>query len=143
MPGGTAEDSSAQIYTLPEVAQISGIDYRTLHNWQRRGVLRASRQAANGSGTVSLLDETDALQVLILAELRRSGIEMRVIEAVADRVWELAGTIGDRELLVISHGTVSLASNAEVGERVASDSPSVVLRVGSFRSDLDQLARAA
>ena len=58
-----ANRGAERVYTLPELAEISAIDYRTLHNWQKRGMLRASHTEANGSGTVNLFIATDAIQV--------------------------------------------------------------------------------
>ena len=126
--------SHPQSFTLPQIAELAAIDYRTLHNWQKRGLLRASRYAANGSGSVNRLSLTDALQALILSELRRSGVEVRILESIADRVWELAVEIDeDRQLLVISHGSVTLSSNSELGAQISGDRPSVVLNMGRAR----------
>jgi hypothetical protein len=123
------EQPDTRAYTLPELAELSGIDYRTLHNWQKRGTLRAS-QEASGSGSVSLFDEIAARHVLILAELRRSGVEMRVLETVAESIWDLARELGDEQLLVISGGSASATSNAELGEHLSADRASVIVRVG-------------
>ena len=137
-PGGT------QTFTLPQIAQIAAIDYRTLHNWQKRGMLRASHQTATGSGTTNRFTPTDALQVLILAELRRSGVEVRLLESIADRVWELASAIDeDRQLLVITHGSVSLSSDSELGAHIRGGQPSVVVSLESSRRALEGLPAAA
>jgi DNA-binding transcriptional MerR regulator len=122
-------ESNSQAYTLPQLAELSGIDYRTLHNWQKRGTVRAS-QEANGSGSVSLFAEVDARHLLILAELRRAGVEMRVLETVADSIWELARDIDDEQLLVVSEGFASATSHAELSEHLPTDRASVIVRVG-------------
>lgn len=128
MPRSESNPGS-RAYTLPQLAELSGIDYRTLHNWQKRGTLRAS-QEASGSGSVSLFAEVDARHLLILAELRRSGVEMRVLETVADSIWELARDINDEQLLVISGGFASATSHAELSEHLPTDRASVIVRVG-------------
>ena len=139
-----AERQTTRTFTLPQIAEIAAIDYRTLHNWQKRGMLRASHQTATGSGTTNHFTPTDALQVLTLAELRRSGVEVRVLESVADRVWQLAAEVdAERQLLVISHGSVSLSSGAELGTHVASERPSVVLNLEGPRRALEDLPSAA
>jgi DNA-binding transcriptional MerR regulator len=131
-------------YTLPELAEISAIDYRTLHNWQKRGMLHASRQVANGSGTVSIYDEGDALQILILAELRRSGVEVRVLEAIAERVWEISRERIDEGIrLVVSDGHVTLSSESDLSERLSEDRPSHVLPIRRVLHALTSLPHAA
>lgn len=62
-------------FTLPELASLVDIEYRTLHTWVRRGVLAASCQEAQGSGTRNLFDCSDALEAYVLADLRRAGLD--------------------------------------------------------------------
>lgn len=95
------QGAGSETYTLPQLAEISGIDYRTLHNWQKRGLLNPTHHRANGSGTVNLFATEDALQVVVLAELRRAGVEMRILEAAADRVRRSVGQPTADGVLVI------------------------------------------
>lgn len=137
------ESPRTRSYTLPELAELSGIDYRTLHNWQKRGTLRASARAASGSGSVNLFDEVDARQVMILAELRRSGVEMRILETVAESIWNLAREIDEEQLLVISEGVASTTSDSELGAHLPADRASVIVRVGQACSALAPVPRTA
>lgn len=140
----TKHGAGPQTFTLPQIAELAAIDYRTLHNWQKRGMLRASHQTATGSGTTNRLTPTDALQVLILAELRRSGVEVKVLDSVAESVWEIAADVDpDRQLLIVSHGSVFLSSDEEFGAHVADERPAVVLNLAGARRALESLPEAA
>lgn len=130
------------IFTLPELAEMSEIDYRTLHNWQKRGMLRPSHVEANGSGTVSLFSETDAIQVLILAELRRAGVEVRILERIASKVREVAASPGEEDLLLIAEDAVLLRDIGELGQQLSREEPNVVLSISNARDTVGQ-ARAA
>ena len=134
--------SEQHLFTLPELAEMSGIDYRTLHNWQKRGMVRPSHHEANGSGAVSLFNESDALQVLILAELRHTGVEVRVLERIAQRVLELAASTGEEDLLLIAEEAFLLHDATELDERLSREGPNVVLSLSNARNAVEQ-ARAA
>src|SRR6266511_2356234 len=41
-------------FTLPQVAAVADVEYRTLHLWLRRGILTPTKQAASGSGSTNL-----------------------------------------------------------------------------------------
>jgi hypothetical protein len=127
-----------RFFTLPELAVMSSIDYRTLHNWQKRGMLRPSHREANGSGTSSLFDATDALQVLILAELRLGGVEVKLLERIALRVRELAASVNGKELLLISDDGVDLRDSKELDDSISRERPNVVLSISRARHAVEQ-----
>lgn len=60
-----------KLLTLPQVAKIAGIEYRTAHVWMQRGLLRASVCDAAGSGHRAEFSWADAVRARILAELRQ------------------------------------------------------------------------
>jgi len=126
----------------PELADLSGVDYRTLHNWQKRGMLRPSNREATGSGSTSLFDAADALQVLILAELRLGGIEVSLLQRIASRVHELAASVNGKELLLISGGQVDLHDAADLDSGLSEERPNLVLSISRARR-LVERARAA
>jgi DNA-binding transcriptional MerR regulator len=136
-------DATPRTYTLPQLAEISGIDYRTLHNWQKRGLLSPSHQLANGSGTTSLFVLEDALQILVLAELRQAGVEMRVLEAIADDLRGLVGQLGDERVLVVIGEKVQVLDDArELDASLRSSGPLVVYRPARARRALRALDAA-
>lgn len=143
MAGEHRDKAGAPVFTLPELAELSGTDYRTLHNWQRRGILRPSHREANGSGTVSLFDSTDALQVLVLTELRQSGVEVRVLGQIASQIRELASTMASDDLLLIYEQTVVARAPADLHNSISLDRPNVVLNLSRARGLLDRLSAAA
>ncbi len=132
----------ARLFTLPELAEMSSIDYRTLHNWQKRGMLHPSHREANGSGTSSLFDATDALQVLILAELRLGGVEIKLLERIAPRVRELAASVNGKELLLISDDGVDLRDAKELDDSLSRERPNLVLSISRARHAVER-AQAA
>jgi DNA-binding transcriptional MerR regulator len=69
-----------RIYTLPEVAREAGVEYRTLHSWVQRGLVRPLK-AANGTGYPAALSERDVAVCGLLARLRAAGCGFPVLEA--------------------------------------------------------------
>lgn len=142
MDGNGKAAPKERLFTLPELAEMSSIDYRTLHNWQKRGMLRPSHREANGSGTSSIFDATDALQVLILAELRLGGVEVKLLERIAPRVRELARSVNGKELLLISDDGVDLRDATELEDSLSLERPNLVLSISRARHAVQQ-AQAA
>lgn len=100
--GSGGERNGKAEFSLPELAQLSGIDSRTLHNWMQRGILTPSRQRANGSGTKNIFDAGDALYLVIVADLRRGGAEIKLLEDAAGALREFAAHSTGGELLWIT-----------------------------------------
>jgi DNA-binding transcriptional MerR regulator len=100
--GSGSEENGKTEFSLPELARLSGIDSRTLHNWMQRGILTPSRQRANGSGTKNIFDAGDALFLVILADLRRGGAEIKLLEDAASDLREFAAHSTGGELLWIT-----------------------------------------
>ena len=120
-PGGAS-------YTLPTLAELSGIDYRTLFNWQKRGLIEPTRQPTNGSGSIGLYDYADAIQVLVLAELRLSGVEVRILETVAADVRRISRqNPACEDRLVVTNEAAWLSSDGELSQRLPADRTSVVV----------------
>ncbi len=142
MAGNGRNDPGERLFTLPQLAEMSSVDYRTLHNWQKRGMLRPSHREASGSGTASLFDEADALQVLILADLRQGGVEVRVLERVASKIRELAETSREQDLLLIAEETIFFGDIGELDQRLSHEGPNVVLSISRARHAVQQTLAA-
>src|SRR5271166_6065609 len=112
-------------FTLPELALLVGVEYRTLHNWVRRGLLAASLQRADGSGTRNLFDLDDAREAYVLADLRRAGVELAKLQAVATWLRDNRDEQASSEVLLVN-GRVSGSSRARLAEAVARMSPALV-----------------
>jgi DNA-binding transcriptional MerR regulator len=113
-------------FTLPELASLIDVEYRTLHTWVRRGILEASRGQAQGSGTRNLFDRNDALEAYVLADLRRAGVELSKLELVASELRRSRERrTGSGEVLLIN-GTVQLSRHDDLAEAVGLTSPTLV-----------------
>lgn len=112
MPDNEADIASGVALTLPELAELTGVDSRTLHNWMRRDILSPSRQRAKGSGTKNLFDLRDALFLVMIAELRHGGAEMPALEGIAAELRDFASSSTGGELLMIN-GAVKAVEDAE------------------------------
>jgi DNA-binding transcriptional MerR regulator len=112
-------------FTLPDIAAVTQIEYRTIHLWLRRGLIRASVAAATGSGTPNLFDHGDVLEARVLADLRRLGAEMSVLERTARALQDRPARITGRETLIIN-GSVEIVREEEVSAKLVNCSPSMV-----------------
>jgi DNA-binding transcriptional MerR regulator len=112
MPDNETEVIEEDAYTLPELAELTGVDPRTLHNWMHRDILSPSRQRAKGSGTRNLFDRRDALFLVMVAELRHGGAEMPALEGIASELRDFASSSTGEELLMIN-GAVKAVDNTE------------------------------
>lgn len=113
-------------FTLPELALLIEVEYRTLHTWVGRGLLSASREQAQGSGTRNVFDSGDAVEAYVLADLRRAGVELSRLEQVAAELRESRDDRGDGSVLLCINGSVFLASPEQLAEVVGRASPTLV-----------------
>src|SRR5688572_1093173 len=74
--------------TLPQLAELAGVEYRTLHTWLKRGLLAPSVQPSSGTGTPNLFGNEDAVRARVLADLRRAGISLEVLAHAGARLQE-------------------------------------------------------
>jgi len=62
-----------------------GVEYRTLHSWLQRGLLRPSVQESSGIGVPNLFSVEDTVRVKVIADLRSSGLSFdRLGQAVTE-----------------------------------------------------------
>lgn len=73
-------------YTLPQLSKALDVQYRTLHSWVERGLLRPGIQKSSGTGTRNLFNQQDAVMACILAELREAGVNFDLLEQAAERL---------------------------------------------------------
>jgi DNA-binding transcriptional MerR regulator len=113
-------------FTLPELASLVDVEYRTLHTWVRRGLLSASCAQAEGSGTRNVFDRSDALEAYVLADLRRVGVELSTLEQVASELRDSRHERTDGGELLLINGSVSLSRREQLTEAVSRISPTLV-----------------
>lgn len=74
---------SAKTLTLPQIAELAGVGYRTLKVWEERGLIEPSVRRSRGSGRPNIYTEHDAEVAVGLAALRARGLDMPALELVA------------------------------------------------------------
>lgn len=124
-------------FTLPELASLIGVEYRTLHTWLRRGLLVGSRKQAQGSGTRNIFDRRDALEVYVLADLRRAGLPLTTLEEVAAELRRSRDTRPENAEVLTINGAVQLARYDEVVGAVSRASPTLVYALAHAYAGLD------
>ncbi len=63
-PSPARADAPRDIYSISEVARITGIPHRTLDYWATRGILKPSIRDASGAGTCRIYSFEDLVVVL-------------------------------------------------------------------------------
>ena len=118
------------------------MEYRTLHSWLKRGLLRATCQNSEGAGTPNLFSANDALEARILADLRRAGLDLEALDRAARAIHRAPGRLAGNELLLIN-GNVSVFEDEEQLRReLERPEPTFLYNVAWARSALDEhLAR--
>jgi DNA-binding transcriptional MerR regulator len=129
----------ARTFTLPEIAEFAQIEYRTLHLWLRRGLLRPSLRVAHGSGHANLFDESDVLGARVIADLRRAGLGMPLLERAAEALHRDDLVLTGNEYLLINGKVEIVSAPAEVGPSLADATTTVVYNTAAAREALDKI----
>ena len=98
--------------TLPEVAEIVDVEYRTLHTWVRRGLLQPSLRSSSGTGTPNLFTAQDAVAAKVLADLRRDGIAIDQLARVSDALQAHHDALTEDSILLLN-GQVDVVADAQ------------------------------
>jgi DNA-binding transcriptional MerR regulator len=138
MPGTEPDSIATGDFTLPELADLTGIDSRTLHNWMRRGILTPSRERARGSGTRNVFDRRDALFLVILADLRHGGAEITALEEIAPALREFAAHSAGEELLMINGDVRLVVNTAQLAADLDQDGPAFVYAMSRARRAVER-----
>jgi DNA-binding transcriptional MerR regulator len=125
-------------FTLPELAALVGVEYRTLHTWVRRGVLAGSLEQAKGSGTRNLFDRDDAVDTYVLADLRRAGLPLTRLIVVAAELRRSRRNPGAGAAVLLINGAVQLAGYDDVARVVSRASPTLVYDLSHAAAGLDR-----
>ncbi len=121
--------ASPRLLTLPQIAELVGVEYRTLHSWLQRGLLRPSLQASRGTGVPNLFSIEDAIRAKVIADLRQSG-------ASFDRLQEATEQLDDHPhaltsgATVLVNGSVSILDEEEVAAALKKESIALVYNTG-------------
>jgi DNA-binding transcriptional MerR regulator len=119
--------SENQPLTLPQVAEAVDVEYRTLHTWVKRGLLKPGFQASTGAGTPNLFTFQDAIKARILGDLRNAGIDLDLVERTAKGLCDLE--LEDDGVLLVNGKVQVLPGGADLDTALDEDRPSVVYRI--------------
>ena len=104
-----------------EAAELTGVPYQTLVNWDKYNVLKPSVRASSGTGCLGrLYSQTDVLSILLIERLRKAGAPVRGVKGIQDLLADLLGdyrTIDDVHsgLYIVGYGkAVSLLTTREL-----------------------------
>lgn len=132
---------ASRLLTLPKVAELIGVEYRTLHTWLKRGLLRPSANASTGTGDPNLFSPSDLVHAKVVADLRQSGLPFEKLLEAAERLDgnELALTSG---AMVLVNGSVSVVDGAEAGEIIRQESLTLVYNTEHAVREMTERAAA-
>jgi DNA-binding transcriptional MerR regulator len=114
--------------TLPQVAEVAEVEYRTLHNWVKRGLLEPSFHISTGAGSPNLFSFQDALKARILGHLRSAGIDLEMLERTACGLKEVSELEGE-DTLLLNGKLYVLKGGADIDAEIKEKQPSLIYRV--------------
>ena len=129
--------------TLPQVAAVADVEYRTLHLWLRRGILTLTSQAAADSGSTNLFDIGDALLARVFGDLRRAGLELHVLERVAVELQRQGRRPTGAEILVVNGRVELVGRSDDVRERLTGAGATVVYDTAEARAAVERALAAS
>jgi len=88
--------------TLPQLARVVGVEYRTLHSWLRRGLVKPSVQASSGTGVPNLFTADDAVRAKIVADLRQHGVGFALLREAAQQLCDRPQTLEQGEIVLVN-----------------------------------------
>lgn len=97
------DDPGSRPLTLPQIADIAGVEYARLHSWLKKGLLSASVLESTGSGSPNLFSLDDAEKARVLADLSRAGVEFSSLEEAAKKIHD---GLPDEDLYLSVNGSV-------------------------------------
>jgi DNA-binding transcriptional MerR regulator len=116
---------ASRLLTLPKVADLIGVEYRTLHSWLKRGLLQPSHQSSSGTGVPNLFSLEDAVQAKVLADLRGCGIPLERLAEAAEKLGNHPRALNEGAAVVVN-GSVVVIDEEQAGDMVQSESLTVV-----------------
>jgi len=116
---------TSRLLTLPQVAQIVGVEYRTLHTWVRRGILRPSHQQSSGTGVPNLFSTDDVVQAKVIADLRGYGLPFERLSEAAEKLDRHPDALTSGAAVLVN-GSVSVVDEDQVAAPVKKESLTLV-----------------
>ncbi len=127
--------SHPRLLTLPQLARVIGVEYRTLHSWLKRGLLRPSMQASRGTGMPNLFSDEDAVQAKVIADLRQSGVSFELLAQAASDLAEHPSALSDGAIVLVN-GSVSVVNAEGAAEAIQAESLTLAYNTAHARRDV-------
>jgi DNA-binding transcriptional MerR regulator len=117
--------AAPRLLTLPELAQAIGVEYRTLHSWVGRGILRPSVQASRGAGVPNLFSTEDAVKAKVVADLRQTGVSFDMLKQTSQKLDDHPHALTDGAMVLVN-GSVAIADAQGAAAAIQRDSLTLV-----------------
>jgi DNA-binding transcriptional MerR regulator len=127
--------TSPRLLTLPQVAQMVGVEYRTLHSWLGRGLLRPSVQASSGIGVPNLFSVEDAVRAKVIADLRSSGLSFDLLGEAATKLDAHPDALTDGAMVLVN-GSVSVVDAQGAATAIKKESLTLVYNTAHAVRDI-------
>jgi DNA-binding transcriptional MerR regulator len=128
-------DAADQPLTLPQLAEVAGVEYARLHSWLKRGLVRASVQTSTGTGRPNLFSKEDALRARILGDLDRAGVSFKSLQKTAEKLNAHSEFLQGEGVLSVN-GTVEFFSSSQSMAEIKE--PGVVYPLSLARAATEQ-----
>ena len=116
---------ASRLLTLPQVAEIVDVEYRTLHSWLKRGLLRPSCQQSSGIGVPNLFSRQDVVQAKVIADLRHYGVSFERLSEAAAKLDAHPGALSTGAAVLVN-GSVSVVDEDEAAAAIKGESLTLV-----------------
>lgn len=126
--------------TLPDVARLAEVEYRTLHTWLKRGLLQPSLQRSTGTGRPNLFSTRDAIAARVLADLRRVGAGFPALVEVARTLKAAEGT-PENAVLVVNGQVTVLDDEQQLRQALSQPEPALIYRLAWAESAVREAGR--
>jgi DNA-binding transcriptional MerR regulator len=115
----------ATLLTLPQLAEVVGVEYRTLHSWLKRGLVEPSMQRSRGTGVPNLFTSEDAVKAKVIAELRQAGLSFERLADTASLLGEHTRALTSGAIVLVN-GSVSIGDADEAASAIQQESLTLV-----------------
>jgi DNA-binding transcriptional MerR regulator len=113
------------LLTLPQLAEVVGVEYRTLHSWLQRGLVQPSMQRSSGTGVPNLFSSEDAVKAKVIADLRQAGMSFQLLAETASSLDAHTGAL-THGAIVLVNGSVSIVDADAAAAAIRQQSLSLV-----------------
>jgi DNA-binding transcriptional MerR regulator len=113
------------LLTLPQIARVVGVEYRTLHSWMARGLLEPSLQKSRGTGSPNLFSRSDAVKAKVIAELRHAGLSFELLERASLGLRDNPAALTDGAMVLVN-GTVKIVEPQRALEAIEGEALTLV-----------------